>query len=109
MLIGMENQMNVNVQTPWYELRSPELGGPFEDFSKACKEKGVLDRKTKELLMVALASVFRCPNCTEVHIKGALDVGASKEEVTEALLIAALEAAGAQLAWQKELYIKYLA
>ena len=101
--------MNIDVQTPWFELRSPELGGPFEDFSRACKEKGVLDRKTKELLMAALACVFRCPDCTEAHIKGALEAGASKEEITEALLIASLEAAGTQLAWQKELFIKYLA
>jgi len=108
-LIDMENQMKVEVQTPWYALRSPELGGPFEDFYEACKEKGVLDQKTKELLMTALACVFRCSHCTEEHIKGALDAGASKEEITEALLIAAVEAAGTQLAWQKDLYFKYLA
>lgn len=109
MFLGMENQMKIDAQTPWYALRSPELGGPFEDFYEACKEKGVLDRKTKELLMAALACVFRCPHCTEAHIKGALEAGASKEEITEALLITALEAAGTQLAWQKELYLKYLA
>jgi AhpD family alkylhydroperoxidase len=108
-MIYVEKQMKVDVQTPWYALRSPELGGPFEDFYEACKEKGVLDQKTKELLMAALACAFRCPHSTEAHIKGALEAGASKEEVTEALLITALEAAGTQLAWQKDLYLKYLA
>ena len=95
-------------KTPWYVLKSPELGEPFQDFYDACKNKGVLDRKTKELLMLALASVFRCPHCTEGHIKSALEAGLSKEEITEALLIAAVEGAGTQLAWQKEIYIKYL-
>jgi AhpD family alkylhydroperoxidase len=98
-----------DMKTPWFVLRSPELGKPFQEFYETCKEKGVLDKKTKELLMLALASVFRCPHCTEEHIQSALDVGASKEEVTETLLIAAVEGAGTQLAWAKDIYMKYLA
>ena len=96
-------------QTPWFVLNSPELGKPLQDFYEACKEKGVLDKKTKELLMLALACVFRCPHCTEEHIRGALEAGASREEITEALLIAAVEGAGTQLAWKKDIYMKYLA
>lgn len=94
--------------TPWYVQNSPDLGKPFVDFYEACKTKGVLDKKTKELLMAALACVFRCPHCTEEHVKGALEAGASKEEVTEALLIAAVEGAGTQLAWNKEVLMRYL-
>ncbi len=98
----------IDVKTPWYVLNSPELGKPLQEFYEACKAQGVLDRKTKELLMMALASVFRCPHCTEEHIQGALDSGASKAEITEALLIAAVEGAGTQLAWNKDVFIKYL-
>ena len=94
--------------TPWYVLNSPEIGGSFHDFYEACGEQGVLDKKTKELLMTALASVFRCPHCTESHIKAAFEAGASKEEITEALLIAAVEGAGTQLAWASEVFLKYL-
>jgi AhpD family alkylhydroperoxidase len=97
-----------DVKTPWYVLNSPELGKPLQEFYEACKTQGVLDRKTKELLMMALASVFRCPHCTEEHIQGALDTGASKAEITEALLIAAVEGAGTQLAWNKDVFMKYL-
>jgi AhpD family alkylhydroperoxidase len=96
-------------QTPWFVLKSPELGKPFREFYEACNNKGVLDTKTKELLMLALASVSRCPHCTEEHIKGALSAGASKEEITEALLIAAVEGAGTQLVWNKELFMQHLA
>ncbi|MHC4323562.1 MAG: hypothetical protein ACYSUX_04740, partial [Planctomycetota bacterium] len=45
--------------TPWFVLNSPELGKPFADFQESCKHTGVLDRKTKELLMTVLACVFR--------------------------------------------------
>ena len=93
-------------EKPWYVELSPEIGPAFQDFYEACKGKGVLDKKTKELLMLALACVFRCPHCTEDHIKGALDAGASREEIAEALLIAAVEGAGTQLAWKKETFRK---
>lgn len=95
--------------TPWFVLNSPELGRPFADFYESCKRTGVLDEKTKELLMVALACVFRCRSCLEEHIKRAMEVGVTREELTEALLLAAAEGAGSQLDWQKDLYMKYLA
>ena len=92
----------------WYIENSPRIGKKFKEFHDILKEDTVLDKKTKELLMASLASAFRCRHCTEVHIKGALEAGASKEEVTEALLIAALEGAGTQLHWAKDIYEKYL-
>jgi AhpD family alkylhydroperoxidase len=94
--------------TPWYEEQSPEIGGAFADFLRTANREGVLDKKTKELLMTALACVFRCPHCTEEHIRGALEAGATKQEVAEALLIAALEGAGTQLAWAKDTFREYL-
>lgn len=101
--------MNQPQTTPWYVLNSPEIGKPFREFYEACNRGAVLDQKTRELLMLCLASVFRCPHCTESHIKAALEAGATREEITEALLIAALEAAGTQLAWAKDTFQKYLA
>lgn len=92
----------------WYTENSPEIGNAFQEFHDAAADKGVLDKKTKELLMLALACAFRCPHCTKQHIKRALDVGASKEEVTEALLITAVEGAGTQLYWVKEVFDEYL-
>ena len=97
-----------DAKTPWFVLNSPELGKPFADFYDSCKNTGVLDKKTKELLMIALSCVFRCSSCMEEHIKSALEAGASREEITEVLLIAAVIGADTQLAWEKELCIKYL-
>jgi AhpD family alkylhydroperoxidase len=94
--------------TPWYVLNSPEMGKPFHDFHNAVAKGGVLDAKTRELLMLSLASAFRCPHYAELHIKAALEAGASKEEITEALLITAVETAGTQLNWAGEMYLKHL-
>jgi AhpD family alkylhydroperoxidase len=94
--------------TPWYVLNSPEIGQPFQNFHDAVDKGGVIDKKTRELLMLSLASAFRCPHCTESHIKAALEAGVTKEEITEALLITAVEGAGTQLNWAREIFIKYL-
>jgi len=94
------------VAAPWFAVT--ELGKAFENFYNTCLTKSVLDDKTRELLMVALACVFRCPHCTEGHIQKALEAGCKKEEVIEALLIAAVEGAGTQLAWKKEIFMQYL-
>lgn len=93
---------------PWYLHQSQSLGSSYLHFKNAVVEKSVLDPKTRELIMVALACVLRCPPCTEDHIKGALAAGATKQEVAETLLVTAYEGAGTQLAWQKEMFENYL-
>lgn len=97
----------VHKHTPWFVLNSPEFGKAFESFYKLCKEDGVLDKKTKELLMLAVTSVFRCSSCIEEHLNRAFEAGATKEEITEALLIVAAEAAWTQLALEKQMCLKY--
>jgi AhpD family alkylhydroperoxidase len=93
---------------PWYVRHSPEIGPKFVEFYRACQEKGVLDRKTKELLMAALACAFRCAHCTRTHIEDAMKAGASKAEITEALLIAAVEGGGTQISWAREIFDELL-
>lgn len=71
-------------------------------------KKTVLDTKTKELIRLAVASVFRCKHCTEHHIKDALSAGATKQEVSEAILLSSLQSAGTQLNWHKEFFEEQL-
>lgn len=94
-------------ETPWYLKKSP-LGNAYQHFSNVARQKTVLDTKTKELIRLSIASVFRCNHCTEHHMKDALEAGASKDEISETLLLASLQAAGTQLNWNKELFEKYL-
>ena len=88
---------------PWYIGESP-LGAGYAHFANVAGQKTVLDAKTKELIRLAVASVFRCKHCTEHHIKDAMDAGATKQEVSEAILLSALQAAGTQLNWHKEFF-----
>ena len=80
----------------------------FQDPLEALGDKAVLDKKIRELLLTALACAVQCPHCTERHVREALNAGASREEVAEALMIAALEGAGTHAAWYEDIYKEYL-
>ncbi len=47
-----------------------------------------LDLKTKELIAIAASAVAKCEGCLEGHVRKALDLGASKHEISDALAIA---------------------
>ena len=47
-----------------------------------------LDLKTKELIAIAASAVSKCAGCLEGHIKKALEIGLTKEERSDAIVIA---------------------
>jgi AhpD family alkylhydroperoxidase len=53
------------------------------------REDGKIPRKYRELIAIAVAHTTQCVYCIEVHTKNAKKVGATKEEVAEAVLLAA--------------------
>ncbi|MFK9094203.1 carboxymuconolactone decarboxylase family protein [Bacillus salipaludis] len=70
----------------------------FIEFDKQSMKQGLLGVKEKELIALAVAHTTGCPYCINVHIKGAKRAKASKEEVAEAIIVAAALKAGSALA-----------
>jgi AhpD family alkylhydroperoxidase len=62
--------------------------------SIVAREDGAIPRKYRELIALGVAFTTQCPYCIEVHTKAAKKAGASKQEITEAALIAAALRAG---------------
>jgi AhpD family alkylhydroperoxidase len=59
---------------------------------------GVIPKKYRELIAVAVACTTQCPYCIEAHSKAAKAAGATREELVESsLLAAALRAGGATM------------
>ena len=77
---------------------APKQIEAWRNFSRAVFKEGVLDEKTKQLIAVAVAHVTQCPYCIKAHTPQAIRKGASKEEVMEAIWIAAEMRAGAAYA-----------
>lgn len=67
----------------------PELTGKQLGVSNEAYKDGVLDAKTKRLMAMAIALGTGCRNCVLSQARGALDKGATKEEMLETLAVVA--------------------
>jgi AhpD family alkylhydroperoxidase len=78
------------------KLARPEFEG-FLGLNNAFERKnGAIPPKYRELMAVAIAATTQCPYCMEVHTAQAKRAGATREEVAEAVFVAAaLRASGA--------------
>ena len=73
---------------------APAPQAAFDAFSRAVFEDGALSAKMKQILAVAVAHVTQCPYCIKGHTRAALRAGATPEELTEAIWVAAEMRAG---------------
>ncbi len=71
-----------------YMARDPEYTRAFVNLLESIMKTRTLDRKTKELIAVALSVQARCEYCIAFHVKNALEAGASREEINEAAWVA---------------------
>ena len=77
---------------------APGAAAAFHDFSQAVFAEGALSTRTKHIIAVAAAHVTQCPYCIRGHTRAALREGASKQELMEAIWVAAEMRAGAAFA-----------
>lgn len=67
---------------------APELNAAFVQMDQAAYVEGELERKYKELIGLAVALYARCEYCMTLHVRQALDEGASRDEILEAAAVA---------------------
>lgn len=77
---------------------APEASKAFFAFDKAALADGALTERLKEIIALACAHVTGCPYCIEIHVGNAKKLGVSKQEVTEAVMVATALKAGSALA-----------
>jgi AhpD family alkylhydroperoxidase len=70
----------------------------FGAFNNKVLEEGAISKKNKELIAVACAHITHCPYCIDGHTKRAKEMGATDEEIAEAIFVATAMAAGASMA-----------
>lgn len=80
-----------------------ELSG-FINFSQVTKQDGAIDKKNKELILVALGVCSQCSWCISMHIEGAVKFGASKEEILDACMLAVVMGGGPKLMYMNVVY-----
>src|SRR5205085_10516249 len=74
-----------------YSMMDPKMRRIYGEFYREIyfTENKVLDTKTQELISIAASLVAKCQGCIEGHMKKALSVGATPEEISETISIAA--------------------
>lgn len=77
----------------------PEFAGKLDEIDALYTEKRFIDEKTYQFICFALSIKARSKPCVLKHFKGALDAGATVEELTYILALVMREAAGADDCW----------
>ncbi|MGY6709205.1 MAG: carboxymuconolactone decarboxylase family protein [Rhizobiaceae bacterium] len=83
-------QLNQTVRTDGRMLAAaaPDTMKAFGALGRAAYASGALDTKTKELISFALSVAARCDGCLAYHGSRLAELGASREEVVEAIGVA---------------------
>ncbi len=84
-----------------WQKNSPAQIGKFMELLEAIEKPGALDKKTKELIAVALSITGHCEWCIAYHVKAAFDCGAAAEEIREAGWVGVLMGGGPALSYSQ--------
>lgn len=78
---------------------SPDTVRGYGTLGAAGGKTGHLEAKTRELIALAVAVSLRCDGCITSHVDAAIKLGATREEVGEALGVAVAINAGAAIVY----------
>lgn len=83
---------------------SPDVLRGLHGIESSATKTGKLEPKIHELIALAVAVTTRCDGCIAVHAKKAVELGASNEEIAEALGTAISLNAGAALTYTARVF-----
>lgn len=79
----------------------------FSAMAQAATKAGALDKKTKELIALAIGVSARCDGCIGFHSEALVKLGATREEVEEALGMAVYMGGGPSLMYAADAMLAY--
>lgn len=93
---------NLNVQLAKLRHEMPSTMAGFTALAQAATKEGVMDKKTKELIAIALAVANHCPGCIGFHSQTLVKLQATREELLETLSMAIYMGGGPSLMYAAE-------
>ena len=76
---------------------APELWEKFQGWYAAVFAEGALSEREKALIALAVSHAIQCPYCIDAYTTGSLEKGATSDQMTEAVHVAAAIRGGASL------------
>ena len=97
-------QVTKDISTQLAKMRKemPDVMSGFSALAQAASKEGVLDKKIKELIAMALAVANHCPGCIGFHSQALVKLQASREELLETLGMAIYMGGGPSLMYAAE-------
>ena len=77
----------------------PEMVKGFGIMGKSAKTSGALDESTKEFIALGIAIATRCDSCIGFHVRALVRLGATREQLCEALAMATYMGGGPSYAY----------
>jgi AhpD family alkylhydroperoxidase len=97
------------LREPTRSLRraAPQTWAAFGELHRTAVAEGALSSRTKELMALVVAVVKQCDGCIASHAKAAARLGATPEEVSEALGVALLMDGGSATVYGPRAWAAY--
>ncbi|MDH6260984.1 carboxymuconolactone decarboxylase family protein [Bradyrhizobium sp. BR13661] len=98
-----------NISANLMKLRNdiPDTMKGFTALAQAATRDGALDKKTKELIALALGVAAHCDGCIGFHTEALVKLSATREEVEEALGMAVYMGGGPSLMYAADAIAAY--
>ncbi len=102
-------EITQNISSKLKTLRQdiPDTLQGFSAMAKAACKDGVLDKKTKELIALALGVAAHCDACIGFHIEALVRLGVTRAEIEETLGMAVYMGGGPSLMYAAEAMAAY--
>jgi AhpD family alkylhydroperoxidase len=85
----------------------PGVMNGFSALAQAAGRDGALDKKSKELIALALGVAAHCDGCIGFHVEALVKYGATRAEVEEALGMAVYMGGGPSLMYAADAIVAY--
>jgi AhpD family alkylhydroperoxidase len=85
----------------------PDTMKAFSALAQSATREGALDKKTKELIALAIGIATRCDGCIGFHAEALVKLGATRQEVEETLGMAIYMGGGPSLMYAADAISAY--
>mgnify|MGYP001250219745 FL=1 len=82
-----------------FSTSSPETFKGFGIMGKEAKKNGALNEKTKEFIALGISIATRCESCIGLHMEHLVRLGATREEIVEALSMSSYMGGGPSITY----------
>lgn len=104
----MTENPNIDEKTKALAAQIPEVMKAFSGLRSEVIKDGALSAKTKHLMMIGIAVALRCEYCLWKHVPEAVQLGANRKEILEAVSTAIVMAGGPAIAYGSVVVLQIL-